>query len=127
MTDASQRSQTGGRILITLPWPGVALSGHAKGNWRGKASATKSARNTAHWLALEAKVPRLPTAVLIFTYHPPARGGLPDVQNMPGRCKAYIDGIASAMGCDDRKFRPRFPDHLAARDGAGRVVVEIAA
>jgi len=112
-------------LTLCLPWPGTALSGHAKGNWRGKADDTRKARNAAHWIALEAKLPRLPTASLTFTYHPPARGGLPDVQNMPGRCKAYIDGIAAAMGCDDAKFRTRFPDHLAARDGAGRVLVEV--
>lgn len=112
-------------MKISLPWPTKELSGHAEGHWRKKARATKQARNAAHWIALSAKVPRWPTASLTFTFHPPARGGLPDVQNMPGRCKAFIDGIASAMGCDDRKFRPRFPDHLGARDGAGRVDVEI--
>lgn len=111
--------------ILTLPWPTVALSGHAKGNWRTKAKATKQARTAAHWLAKEARVPCLPTARLAFTYHPPAQGGLPDVQNMPGRCKAFIDGIAAAMGCDDRKFRPQFPDHLGTRSGAGSVVVEI--
>lgn len=113
------------KICITLPWPSVALSGHANGNWRKKAAATKKARTAAHWIASGAKVPCLPNAVLAFTYHPPARGGLPDVQNMPGRCKAFIDGIAAAMGCDDRKFRPQFPDHLGARAGAGSIVVEI--
>lgn len=112
-------------VRLTLPWPTVALSGHANGSWRRKAKATKSARQAAFWIGKEAKLPLWPNARLAFSYHPPARGGLPDVQNMPGRCKAFIDGMAQAMGCDDRKFRPQFPDHLAARKGAGCVVVEI--
>lgn len=114
-------------VTVICPWPTVALSGHAKGNWRGKARATKAARIAAHWAATAVKVPCLPNAVLTFTYHPPAIGGLPDVQNMPGRCKAFIDGIAAAMGCDDRNFRPRFPDHLGPRKGAGCVLIEVSA
>ena len=112
-------------MIVTLPWPTVALSGHANGNWRAKAAATKKARDVAYWIARAANLPCLPTAALTFTFHPPARGGLPDVGNMPGRCKAYIDGLAQAMGCDDRKFRPRFPDHLGARYGAGAVLVSV--
>lgn len=112
-------------LTITCPWPGTDLSGHANGHWRHKAKLTKQAKNEAHWLGLQARLPCWPNAALTFTFHPPARGGLPDVQNMPNRCKPLIDGIAAAMGCDDRHFRPRFPDHLASRDGAGSVVVEI--
>ena len=112
-------------IQITLPWPGSSLSGHANGNWRAKAAATKKAREVAYWIGRAANLPCLPNAVLTFTYHPPARGGLPDVGNMPGRCKAYVDGLAQAMGCDDRKFRPRFPDHLGPRQGAGAVRVTV--
>lgn len=114
-----------GTHTIILPWPTVALSGHANGHWRTKAAATRKARDMAFWLAKEARVPCLPRAALKFSFHPPARGGLPDVQNMPGRCKAFIDGIAEAMGCDDRHFRPRFPDHLGPRDGRGCIKVEI--
>lgn len=112
-------------VTLYLPWPKADLSGHAKGNWRARAAPTRRAREAAHWLGLKARLPCVPNAVLTFTFHPPARGGLPDVQNMPNRCKAYVDGIASAMGCDDRKFRPRFPDHLASRTANGCVIVEI--
>jgi hypothetical protein len=114
-------------IVVTLPWPSSALSGHVNGHWRTKAAVTKEARSVAFWIGKQAGLPCLPEAALTFTFHPPARGGLPDVQNMPGRCKAYIDGLAQAMGCDDRKFRPRFPDHLEPRQGAGAVVVSVEA
>ncbi|MGL6208972.1 MAG: hypothetical protein ACRC14_03980 [Paracoccaceae bacterium] len=112
-------------MLLTLPWPPASLSGHANGHWRAKHTLTKAAKLAAFWTGKEARLPCWPNAALTFTFHPPARGGLPDVQNMPGRCKAMIDGLAQAMGCDDRKFRPRFPDHLGPRRGEGAVVVLI--
>lgn len=113
-------------VTITLPWPPTALTPHAKGGWRPKARATKSYRAQAFWLAKEAKVERLPGAVLTFTYHPPDRARR-DVQNMPGRLKAAIDGIADAMGCDDHGFRPRFPDSFAEPRKGGVIIVQIEA
>lgn len=108
---------------ITLPWPSAALTPHAKGNWRAKAGATKKARRLAHWLAIEAKVKRNPNAVLRVTYHPPSLRG--DVHNVHGRMKAYIDGIADAMGCDDKRFLVFFPAEFAGVRKPGEVVIEV--
>lgn len=111
-------------VIITLPWPPADLTPHAKGGWRPKAKATKSYREQAFWLSKAAKVPCNPNAVLTFTYHPPNRARR-DVQNMPGRLKAAIDGIADAMRCDDHGFRPRFPDHFGEVRPGGAIVVEV--
>jgi hypothetical protein len=44
---------------------------------------------------------------------------------MHGRMKAYIDGIADAMGCDDRRFRVDFPSVWAGKTERGEVVFRV--
>lgn len=111
--------------IIRLPWPPAALHPHAKGTWWAKARATRQYRRWAHAAALEARVPCWPTAILRFTYIRPDRRPR-DCQNMHGRVKAAIDGIALAMGCDDRLFRCHFPAEFAPETvRGGLVVVEV--
>lgn len=108
---------------ISFPWPPSALTPHAKGSAWPKIRATKQYRYEAKVLALLAKVPACPTARLVFTWHPPRMAG--DPHNMPGRVKALIDGIADAMGCDDRGFRCAFPEAFSEPVNGGAVIVEI--
>jgi len=109
---------------IVLPWPDAKLTPHAKGHWRPKAAATKAARNLAWAKAMERPaIQTIPDAVIFVEYWPKARRG--DVHNMHGRMKAYIDGIADAMGCDDRRFRVDFPSVWAGRDERGKVVFRV--
>jgi hypothetical protein len=108
---------------ISFPWPPSALTAHAKGSQWPRIKATKEYRYQAKVLALMAKVPRLPNARLVFTFHPPRRAG--DPHNMPGRVKALIDGIADAMGCDDKAFRCAFPETFAEPVKGGAVIVEV--
>ena len=109
---------------ITLPWPDKALTPHAKGHWRPKAEATKNARNMAWARAMERpRIPCVPDAVIFVEYWPKAYRG--DVHNMHGRMKAYIDGIADAMGCDDKGFRVDFPSVWAGRSDPGKVVFRV--
>jgi crossover junction endodeoxyribonuclease RusA len=110
--------------IITLPWPSSKLTPHAKGHWRPKAEATKQARVCAIVLAMER--PRItpdPQATIFVEYWPKAYRG--DVHNMHGRMKAYIDGIADAMGCDDKHFKVDFPSVWAGRDPVGKVVFRV--
>jgi crossover junction endodeoxyribonuclease RusA len=111
------------RIRISFPWPPQALSPHAKGSPWPRINATKTYRYQAKVLALSAKVPKSPTARLVFTFHPPRRAG--DPHNLPGRVKALIDGIADAMGCDDKAFRCAFAETFAEPVKGGAVIVEI--
>lgn len=108
---------------IYLPWPSRDLTPHAQGNWHKKAAATKKARSAAYWIAKEAGVKCLPDAAMTFTYYAPSWRG--DCHNVHGRCKAYIDGIAQAMGCDDKKFRISFPPEFAGVKKNGEIIVDI--
>ena len=64
-----------------------------------------------------------PNALIFVEYYPPNRRM--DVQNVHAMMKAYIDGIADAMGCDDRKFRVDFPNQYAGKDAPGKVVFRV--
>lgn len=110
-------------IRISFPWPPAALTPHAKGSPWPKIRATRKYRYEAKILAQIAKVPTAPDARLVFTFHPPRRAG--DPHNIPGRCKALIDGIADAMGCDDRRFRCAWPETFADPVKGGAVIVEV--
>lgn len=109
---------------IELPWPSSDLTPHAKGGWWKKATATAKARGDAKLVALEAPAIECePRAVIYVEYWPKAYRG--DVQNMHGRMKAYIDGIADAMGCDDKQFEVHFPAKWAGKDPKGKVVFRV--
>jgi len=109
---------------IHLPWPDAKLTPHAKGHWRKKAEATRQMRNHAWALAMAfPRVKRIPNALIFVEYWPKAYRG--DVHNVHGRMKPYIDGIADAMGCDDRDFRVNFPDVWAGKTARGEVVFRI--
>lgn len=109
--------------IVTLPWPAKALNGHAKGHWRKKSVATAKARGWAKIAAMAAKVERCPNATLFIEYYPTSYRG--DVHNVPASLKAYIDGIADAMGCDDRGFRVDYPSVWAGKRPGGEVVFRI--
>lgn len=109
---------------ITLPWPSKHLTPHAKGHWRPKAEATRKARSYARTASLEApRIQAMPNARIFVEYYPKAYRG--DVHNMHGRMKAYIDGIADAMGCDDAKFEVDFPTVWAGKSPNGKVVFRV--
>ncbi|HEV8034519.1 hypothetical protein [Yoonia sp.] len=110
---------------LTLSWPSRDLSQNSRVHWAAKARATASHKTEAWTLAKAAKVATDPHAVLTFTFHPP--NNRHDVQNLPGMCKAAIDGIAQAMGCDDKLFRCRFPDRFAEVRKLGQIIIEISA
>ena len=109
---------------IVLPWPPQGLSSNGRAHWASKAKATKGYRVTAFWLAKQAGITGDPQAVLRFSYSPPDLRHR-DVQNMPAMLKAAIDGIADAMGCDDRGFRPQFPERFGDVCPGGAVIVTI--
>ena len=111
-------------ITIDLPWPSPVLAGHAEGHWRIKAKATKRARKLAWGIARNngIKTP-MPDAELHFTYRPPSYRG--DAQNVPHMIKAYIDGIADAMGCDDKGFKVFYPPEFSEKTKGGAILCQI--
>lgn len=94
-------------MRIVLPWPSKDLSPNARVHWSRKAKASKSARAAGHMLAMLAgcKSWQLPTGRvhLWIDFYPPTKR-LPDDDNMLARCKPYRDGIADALGIDDKRF-----------------------
>ena len=110
---------------VTFPWPAAALSQNGRHHWRQRASATKKARRDAFWLCGEAGLRDLGAVEIAmrFTFHPPDKRRR-DVANAIGACKAMIDGIADATGCDDSRFRIAWPDRFAEVQPRGAVVVE---
>lgn len=85
-------------ITIELPMPDGSMSGHAKGHWRKKASATKTMRYQACVLAMATgKVPKEPwTQARIDYAFFLASDRRTDEANLIQRCKPYVDGIVDA-------------------------------
>jgi crossover junction endodeoxyribonuclease RusA len=111
-----------------LPWRSKDLSPNARVNWRRRAEATKTARQMAVVLALGAgwREVCLPEGRLHLwlDFYQASGKKLPDDDNMPGRCKAYRDGIAQVLGIDDKRFKSH-PDVKTERRPGGQVVVRI--
>lgn len=110
--------------VIILPWPPRELSPNARPHFMARSRATKAYRTTAHWAAIAAgaRPPEgdgdIPITVEFF---PPSR--LADRQNMPAWIKAGIDGIADAIGVNDRRFEPHYI--YAEPVKGGRVIVTL--
>lgn len=91
--------------VIILPWPSPALSPNSRTHWRARVKAMKAdkllasihVRNSG-WIA-----PPWDRIHLWINFYPPTKR-LPDDDNMLARCKGYRDGIAEALGIDDRVF-----------------------
>jgi hypothetical protein len=113
--------------MIELPFPPASLSGHNKGHWRSKSDIVARHREWAMKAALAARSQlRIPLAdssdiYVSATFYPPDRRG--DRVNYPGRLKPYWDGIADALGVNDRRFLPSY--HFAEPVKNGRVVIVI--
>jgi crossover junction endodeoxyribonuclease RusA len=96
-------------MQVILPWPPKELSPNARLHWSRVAKAKKQYRNACWALALEAGIN--PTSVpggnryaLELMFYPPDRRQR-DHDNLIASMKAGLDGLADAMGVDDRKFR----------------------
>ena len=113
---------------IVLPFPPSSLSGHAKGHWRKKASATAMYRETAYCLtpaALRAVfTPSSGDIRIHIQFTPPNKRG--DRTNFPNRFKAGLDGIADALGVNDARFLPSYEFCEPKAPGCVRVTLEAA-
>ena len=112
---------------LVLPWPHKDLSPNARVHWARRARSAKEARSTAACLAFHAGWKKRPFPELRIhlqiDFYPPTRMR-PDDDNMLARFKPYRDGIADALGIDDK----RFVSHPYVRDEVrkgGQVVVRI--
>lgn len=119
-------------MIITLTWPDKRLSPNARLHWRSKVGPKQAAKIRAGWETvaapgfhearerLQADDSPIP---MVITFYPPDRRHRDD-DNMIGGFKAARDGIAGALGVDDRRFRPQY--NFAEPSKPGRVEVTIA-
>lgn len=110
---------------LVLPWPDKCLSPNARVHWAVKSEAVKYARGVANVLAIQAgwKNLKLPEGRihLWVTFHAPTRRGIDD-DNALSCFKSQRDGIADALGIDDKRFISHpFVSEIPVRGGQVRV------
>lgn len=110
-------------IVIKLPWPAKPLHSNSRAPRMAIAGSVKKARGDAHIMAKQAGVGCWPEASILIEYWPPHRKY--DCSNCGSSMKAYIDGIADAMGCNDRQFRVDYPTVFAGTKKGGEVVFRV--
>ena len=90
-----------------LPFPAKALWPNGRpAHWAEKSRAVKSHRAWALAAALAAGVKSLPASArydIAVPVHPKTANAI-DADNAVASLKSYLDGIADALGVDDRTF-----------------------
>ena len=105
---------------VTLPWPPKDLSPNARIHWSRRSKAAKAYRRACHVLTLEAGIRGVDwegDIHLWIDFYPPDRRRRDD-DNMISAFKAGRDGMADAMGLDDKRFRI----HPFVKDEVGGMV-----
>ncbi len=92
---------------LILPWPAKGLSLNDRVHWSVRARVFKASKQLAWREAVKAKlvVPSGAVTHVWITAYAPTRN-FPDRDNIQTRCKAYLDGIALALGVNDSTFYP---------------------
>ena len=94
-------------VTFTLAFPDKVLWPNGRpAHWAEKARAVKSARQSAWAAALAADVKSLRAGHgydIAVTVHPKTRNAI-DRDNCVASLKSYLDGLADALGVDDRTF-----------------------
>jgi len=114
-------------MRVSLPYPDKALwpNGGARTHY-GKIARLKKSHKSWAWGA--AKTMPSPTVGngsirVHLTVHAKPKGPLPDRDNCVAAMKAYQDGIAAAIGIDDKHFQE--PTVSFAEPRNGRFVIEV--
>lgn len=110
-------------MIIHLPFPDAALfPNRSKGrHWTALASTRDAAHKAGYWATKQAAADyvapdgHIPLSLLFLTPDKRHR----DADNMLAAAKHLLDGMASALGVDDRRFKPLLVDWATgARPGA---------
>ena len=115
-------------MRVHLPWPSKVLWPNGpNGNRYAKSGSRKSHRKWACAAAMAAgeRFTEGPIAIKL-TVFPKARGPLPDQDNCIAACKAYLDGIADAIGVNDKHFTAPVVEY-AHRTKHGDFLIELVA
>ena len=111
--------------MIVLPWPPKELNPNKRLHWAKRNTHKVVYRDACHLLTVSAKVraPQGEGAIPItIDFYPPDKRHRDD-DNMISSFKAGRDGMANALGVNDRRFQPvyRFNDPIKG----GKVVVTL--
>jgi crossover junction endodeoxyribonuclease RusA len=135
MTSTMRRDLSEGdvRSSFTCGWPDSVLSPNNRAHWKRKADARAPQRREAAILCLHATthdqrevIRQAGRMKLRLEFLPPDRRGR-DSDNLLAASKGLIDGIADAIGLDDKHYEISFallPDTV--KRGAVRVTLEAA-
>lgn len=109
---------------IILPWPPVALSPNARLHWSALAKAKKAYRTECFYQARHAGIAagmfgKDAKVHVSLEFYPPDRRHR-DEDNMLASMKSGLDGLADALGIDDRHFKTTF-EVAATIDGMVKV------
>lgn len=107
-------------MIVTLPFPDKLLwPNGSRGQTRAVAGQKKKHHQWAYHAALaeRASFVRADRIGLHITVHAKPRGPLPDRDNVVASVKAYQDGIAQALGIDDKHFATPTVDFANTRTG----------
>lgn len=92
--------------MIELPYPVKILwpNGRTR-NLKWRAAEVKKARTMAGWAAKAARIRLADSPIPVhIEVRPLSRGPAPDKDACVSAAKAYLDGIADALGINDRHF-----------------------
>lgn len=114
-------------IAIRLPWPPKLLSPNARPHWSVKARLIRKYRFDVRVITQSAvKAPYVLTGPLPLKliFRPPNRR-LRDLDNCLAAFKAGLDGIADALGVNDKHFRLALEFGEPVKDGTVEVSLEV--
>ncbi len=113
-------------MRVLVPYPPKALSPNARVGHMALYRAKKDYTRAVWALCLEQGANRLTGPFLIHvTFHPINRGPVPDKDNLITAFKAGQDGLAQALGVDDREFNDRLTHSIGDRTRRGEVVIDV--
>ena len=91
--------------MIALPYPHKALWPNGRAHWGEK---SREAKKHKQWAYIGARAAAISVAdgpmPIHITVCPKSRGVAPDRDNCVAAAKSYLDGIADALGINDRHF-----------------------
>jgi len=114
-------------VLIELPYPDKILWPNGRGHWAIKARETKKHREWAKIATLGVAAPGYrhdgSTLAITIRIFPKRYGPVPDRDGVVASCKAFLDGIADAIGANDNCFSAPLVEIAKERDGRFEIEV----
>ena len=116
-------------MIVKLPFPDATMFPNRKNGrfWAATNKIKELQRNEAYWLTKKAGVfdvpmdGNIPLSLLFLTPDKRHR----DTDNMLAAAKHILDGMAEALGVNDKRFKPLLVDWAHGVDKVGSLVVGV--